>query len=193
VTRTRLLLAAALLALALLARAYARPAAPVTLARPAPAPLAPGASPAPAAPPRPAPAVGASPTSGLDAPAARALLTALDRARAAAYAEPGAADPDDWAARDCPCHAADAARLRDLARAGTALRGQRTVLLDVTVTRASPAAADLLVTDRLAPYVLVDRAGRVLRRWPQTPPRRWRVTLVRPAGRWLLGAVARAP
>ncbi len=202
-TRTRLLAAAllaALVAAALVARAAHRP--PVTLARPyapLPAPATPAALTPATAPP--ATATSATRTSATPAPAAapadaataRAALRALDRARAAAYADPLTGDPDDWAARTCPCHAADAARLRALARAGRALRGHATRLDAVRVVRATPRALDLVVRDRLGPYTAVDARSRVVARWPATPVRTWRIRLVRAGGRWLLGRIARAP
>jgi hypothetical protein len=200
-TRTRLLDAAALVAALLLVRVLARGATPAaTLARPAPGAAttsrpAPGAAtttrrPAPDVPAAaPTPAAGGGP----DATTVRTALATLDRARAAAYDHPVDGDPDAWAARTCPCHAADAARLRALARAGQALRGAATRLVSVADVRAGPGAVTAVVTDRLAPYTTVDRRGRAVARWPGTGPRRWRVTLVRVAGRWLLGAIARAP
>jgi hypothetical protein len=190
------LAAAALLVVAYAAlRALARPEPYAGLARPAVHPPGPRLVP-PLAPPLVPAADPPSPASRRDPPrlpALRAALAALDAARAAGYADPVAADPDSWAARSCACHAADARRLRALARRGLALRGHRTTSLAVTLVRAGPAAATLLVADRLGPYAAVDRRGRAVARWPGTPSRRWLVTLVRPAGRWLLGAVARAP
>jgi hypothetical protein len=121
------------------------------------------------------------------------VLSALDRARAAAYADPVTADPDDWAARTCACHAEDVRRLRALAADRLALRGARVTVLSVAVARAGPTSVDVVVTDRLAAYAAVDARGRTVRRWSAAGPRRWRITLVLVAGRWRLGAVARAP
>jgi hypothetical protein len=123
----------------------------------------------------------------------RALLAALDRVRAAGYADPAAADPDDWSAPTCPCHAEDARRLRALAAGGHRLRGQAATLHDVAVTAETATRIEAAVTDALAAYTELDPRGRVVARWPATGPRTWRVTLVRVGGRWLLGAVARAP
>jgi hypothetical protein len=174
-TRTRLLALLALVAGALLALriADARGGPPDTLALPA----------YPAA---PAPSLRAA----VDW---RDVLTGLDRARAAAYADPSAVDPDEWAARACPCRAEDVRRLRALAAAGHALRGQATTLVDVRVTAATSTGADLLVSDRLAPYSEVDAHGRRFAHWPAGAVRRWRIRLVRTAGQWRLGAVERAP
>jgi hypothetical protein len=157
-------------------RAAARPEPFTTLARPAAAS---------------APPTAVAPTP--DAAALRAALAALDRARAAAYADPVAADPDTWAARTCTCRAEDVRRLRRLAARGLALRGQRSTLLTFTLTRAGPVSAEALVTDRTSAYAAVDRRGHTVRRWPATPPRRWRIAFVLVSGRWLLGGIDRAP
>jgi hypothetical protein len=189
-TRTRLLALLALVAGALLALriADARGGPPDTLALPAypAAPVVPASPTARAVPP-------ASPVPSGTAVDWRGVLTALDRARAAAYAAPATADPDGWAAPACPCRAEDVRRLRALAAAGRALRGQATVLVDVRVTAATAARADLLVSDRLAAYSEVDARGRPVSRWPVSAVRRWRIRLVRTAGKWRLGAVERAP
>lgn len=192
-TRARLLAAsaafAALAAALLLARVAFAPDAPppVTLAVPAP-----GASPLPV--PAASPDAPPARTGPPDAADLRAALAALDRARAAAFADPAAADPDAWATRTCPCHAADAATLRALARDGLALV-RPTVTIEVLDLAAPPtgARAELLLTDRLGAYTAVDPSGAAVRRWPPSPPRRWRVTLVHVGGRWLFDAVARAP
>jgi hypothetical protein len=214
--RALLALVAGLAVLALVALRAARSGAPAaTLARPAfpaalsalapatpPGPSAAGAPatplatpPAPSAARAPAPA----PTPATPAPTAataRIALAALDRVRAAAYADPRSADPGAWALPSCACHAEDAHRLRDLARSGLALRGHAVTLtsLAVLAARAGPAPrVEALVTDRVGAYTAVDAAGRVVRRWPASAPRRWRITLVRTAGRWRYAAVARAP
>jgi hypothetical protein len=182
-TRTRLLALLALVAGALLALrlADARGGPPDTLALPAyPTAYPPTGSPGPS--PSPSPAVDWS-----------AVLADLDRARAAGYADPPAADPRDWAARSCACWAEDVRRLRALAAAGHALRGQSGTLVGVRVTAAGAARADLLVRDRLAAYAEVDARGRPVTRWPASAVRRWRIVLVRVAGKWRLGAVERAP
>ncbi|HVF04657.1 MAG TPA: hypothetical protein VNA20_07455 [Frankiaceae bacterium] len=195
-SRVRLSLAAALLVLAAYVglRAHLRPDPYATLARPAV--LAPPRSAAPSAPARPpsVPSSSASPSAAPPSSAAlRATLRALDRARAAGFADPVGADPDAWAARSCACRAEDVRRLRDLAARGLALRGHRAELLRVELVRAGPASARVAVTDRLGGYAAVDARGRTVARWPASPERRWLVTLVRVDGRWLLGAVARAP
>jgi hypothetical protein len=179
----------------------APPAAGVPLASAAPpfAAAAPPRSAAPLAaalPTPPARRTALAPTP--DAGAVRAALAALDRARAAAYADPLTGDPDAWALRSCACRAEDVRRLRDLARAGLALRGHAVTVTALTVlaARAGPSGTfrvDVLVTDRVSAYAAVDRAGRAVRRWPSTGPRRWRLGLVRAAGRWRYSAVARAP
>jgi hypothetical protein len=179
-------------------------AAPFAAAAP---PFAAAAPPAPGVPLVPAGSLppGLPPTASAprtppapDAGAVRAALAALDRARAAAYADPLTGDPDAWALRSCACRAEDVRRLRDLARAGLALRGHAVTVTGLTVlaARAGPSGTfrvDVLVTDRVSAYTAVDRAGRVVRRWPSTGPRRWRLGLVRAAGRWRYAAVARAP
>lgn len=191
--RLRVALAVAALVVAAYAvlRATARPEPYATLARPAA-----GAQPVPLRPAVVAMSEPPDPAGPRDAPAPGALWAAfrrLDRARAAGYADPLAADPDAWAARSCACHAEDARRLRDLAARGLRLRGHRATVTAFALVRAGPARAVLLVSDRLAPYAAVGRSGAVAARWPGSPLRRWRVTLVRDSGRWLLGAVARAP
>lgn len=171
--RVALVAALALAAVLLLARATTRPGPATTLARAAADPAA-----------------AADPTH----PATlRDTLGALDRARAAGYADPATADPDTWATRRCSCHAEDVRRLRALAARGHALRGQRTTVLGVRVVRAGPGFADLAVTDATTAYTTVDARGRPVARWPGSGRREWRITLVRVAGRWLLGTVARAP
>lgn len=208
-TRSRLAAAAALLAAALLVlRIYgARNGPPDTLAVPAPfASL--GAAPSGTGVPSPAVAasVTAAARSGTAVPSpgpaaaspdptrvALAVLAGLDRARASGYADPAAADPDDWAAPDCPCHAEDARRLRALAALGHHLRGQSTAVRALTVVAATPDRVDATFTDTVAAYEEVDARGRPVARWPAAPPRRWRVTLVTIAGRWRFGAFARAP
>jgi hypothetical protein len=195
---------AALAVLALVALRAARSAAPAaTLARPAFPPAASAPAPSTASTPVPS-AAPTAPTPVLPPRASgppsvatvRAALAVLDRARAAAYADPPDADPTAWALPTCACHAEDARRLRDLARSGLALRGHAVTLTAVTLlpARAGPALrVEALVTDRVGAYTAVDPAGRVVRRWPATPSRRWRVTLVRTTGRWRYAAVARAP
>jgi hypothetical protein len=189
--------------LALLAtRAGHRPAA-TTLARPAALPDAALTAAVPAATASgPAVATGPPPATASAPPATpaavRAALAALDRVRAAAYTAPGAADPGAWALPTCACHAEDVRRLRDLARAHLALRGHVVTLTAVTVlsARAGPAGflrVEAVATDRVASYAAVDPAGRVVRRWAATGPRRWRITLERTSGRWRYAAVARAP
>ncbi|HEX8003141.1 MAG TPA: hypothetical protein VF519_10650 [Mycobacteriales bacterium] len=210
--RARLLAAAvALLAGLLLARALFAPPPPVPLALPVPAaslsPASPAApppappaatwtnaasSPPAASPAAPAPASATAPSPPTPAEL-RAALAALDATRAAAFARPAGADPGAWADPRCACHADDARRLRDLARDGLALRGHRVTLVSLAVTRATATRADLLLVDRAAGYAAVDRSGRAVARWPESGPRRWRVTLVRAGGRWLFGQVARAP
>lgn len=189
--------AAAILAVALALARLLRPDVPATpvLALPAPGTTPAAASPASSA---TRPTTSSAPASASARPPAaadlRAALTALDAVRAAAYAAPLDGDPDAWATRDCACHADDVRRLRDLARDGTALRGQRiTVDSLALVAPPTPEHADLVVVDRMTAYTAVDAAGRVVARWPASGPRRWRVTLVRVRDRWLLGAVARAP
>jgi hypothetical protein len=172
-TRAAVAVAALLLAAYAVLRAATRPEPYVTLARPAPSSPAPTASPSP--------------------PDLRVSLVALDAARADGYADPAAADPDAWVAPSCACRAEDVRRLRALARRGLRLRGHRTTLLGLAVVRAGPDRATLLVTDRLGSYAAVDARGRTVARWPASGPRRWRITLVRTSGRWLLGTVARAP
>lgn len=206
--RSRLALAwfvAALLAAAALVTLRARttrPGHPVVLARPA---STRSADPADHADPAPSATL-------------RAVLDALDSARATAYADPLDGDPDAWDAPSCSCHAEDVRRLRDLAASGLALRdvaavsgspppgpaarragaarradAPRLVVLSLTVTRAGPATVEAVVVDRLLAYAAVDARGRIVRRWPATGPRRWRITFVRTSGRWLIGALARAP
>lgn len=172
--RAVLAVAALLLVAYAVLRAATRPEPYVTLARPAPS----------------SPALTASPS---PPPDLRAALVALDAARAAGYADPAAADPDAWSAPSCSCRADDVRRLRALARHGLRLRGHGATVLGLAVVRAGQDRATLLVTDRLGPYAAVDARGRTVARWPASGPRRWRITLVRPSGRWLLGAVARAP
>lgn len=179
---------AALLAAYVLLRAAATPEPYATLARPAAGvPLASA----------PAPAAAVEPAGRRDAPspgALRAALVALDAARARGYASPPAADPGRWAARTCACHAEDVRRLRSLAARGLALRGHRARLVSFVLVRAGPASAEVVVTDRTAAYAAVDARGRTVARWPASGPRRWRVTLVRTAARWLLGDIgARTP
>jgi hypothetical protein len=145
---------------------------------------------------RPAPGVTAGVASGPVPPSAaevRAALAALDAARARGYADPAAADPDEWSARTCACRREDVRRLRSLARRGLALRGHRSRLLSLAVARAGPHEVTLVVTDRVSPYAAVDRRGRTVARWPASGPRRWQVTLVRVADRWVFGRIARAP
>ncbi|HEV2890956.1 MAG TPA: hypothetical protein VGX28_11335 [Frankiaceae bacterium] len=204
--RARLLAAAAaLLAALVLARVAFAPAPPATtLALPAPAaPNAPAASlpppptalsGPPTAPPGPPSAPAASAPGAPTLGDLRAALADLDAARATAFADPLTADPDVWADRACACHADDARRLRDLARAGLALHGHRVTLDSVTLRRPpTPERAELLVVDRAAAYAAVDARGRPVSRWPATGPRRWYVTLVRVAGHWAFGQIARAP
>ncbi|HEU0131700.1 MAG TPA: hypothetical protein VFQ85_12000 [Mycobacteriales bacterium] len=156
----------------------------VTLARPAPGAAVPAVPPPAAAPP----ASPAAAPPALDAATARSVLAALDAARAAAYAAPATADPAAWAAPSCACLAEDRRRLRDLAARGLALRGHAAVLDAVTLD-----GTTVLVADHAPAYTAVDARGAVVARWPASGPRRWRVTLVRHAGRWLLGCVVRAP
>jgi hypothetical protein len=145
----------------------------------------------------------ADPSGPLSPAALRETVAALDRARGAAFADPVDGDPDEWATTACPCHAVDADALRALADRRRALRGATFVLLDVALAprarapgravRARTGVLDLLVVDRLGPYVAVDARGRVVARWPGTGPRRWRIRLARVAGRWRIGSIARAP
>ncbi len=131
----------------------------------------------------------------------RRVLADLDRARAAAYADPVTGDPDAWAAPACACHAEDARRLRALARDGLALRSAASTLVAVTVlpiaadpaTRVGPDAVDALVVDRTSAYTAVDRTGRAVHHWPASGPRSWRIHLIQVAGRWRIGSIARAP
>jgi hypothetical protein len=180
--------------------AVAAPAGAATSAAP-PGTASPGAPPggapgtASAAPPSARPARPARPADAPpDLPALRAALARLDAARTAAFADPPHADPGAWAAPSCACYAADAERLRALARDGTALRGHRMTIRSVALAAPATATrADLTVVDSLAAYTAVDRSGRVTGRWPATGERRWRVTLVLVSGRWLVGGVTRAP
>ncbi|HWL35135.1 MAG TPA: hypothetical protein VNQ77_02980 [Frankiaceae bacterium] len=171
----------ALLAAYVLLRAAAAPEPYATLARPAFS-----------APPAPLPLEPSPPPSRRDPPspaAVRAVLVALDAARTRGYASPPGADPDRWAARSCACHAEDVRRLRSLAARGLALRGHRARLVSFVLVRAGPAVAEVAMTDRTAAYAAVDARGRTVARWPASGPRRWRMTLVRTAGRWLLGDI----
>ena len=190
--RARLLAAAAVLLVALLlARvAFAPDLAPAgTLAVPA-VPSASAGPPSEPAPSRPPDVPTPAPT--LDE--LRAAIARLDAARAAAFSRPADGDPDEWATRSCACHAGDTRALRDLARDGLALRGSGATVDALALARGpTPTRADVVLTDRLRAYQAVDSSGRVVARWPATGPRRWRVTLVRVSGRWLFGAVARAP
>lgn len=173
----------ALLAAYVLLRAASAPEPYATLARPAlsgappaPVPLEPGPPPSRRDPPSPA--------------VLRAALVALDAARTRGYASPPGADPDRWAARSCACHAEDVRRLRSLAGRSLALRGHRARLVSFVLVRAGPAVAEVVVTDRTAAYAAVDARGRTVARWPALGPRRWRLTLVRTAGRWLVGDIS---
>lgn len=192
-SRARLLLVAvaafATAAYALL-RAVTAPEPYATLARPAAARPSVGAGRVGVA---GEPVEGATPREPPPAGVLRAALARLDAARVAGFADPAAADPDDWAAPTCSCRAEDVRRLRALAARGLALRGHRAAVLGLRVVRAGPWAATVVVTDRVAGYAVVDRRGRVVARWAPAEPRTWRVTLVRVTGRWLLGRIVRGP
>jgi eukaryotic-like serine/threonine-protein kinase len=125
----------------------------------------------------------------------REVLARLDerRARAFADADPGALTAV-YAAGSEPL-AADLARLHGLASRGLRARGLRPLPRSVRPLEVGRSGAVLQVTDRLPPYLLVDRSGGVVARPPGRDATTWRITLL-PAGDqsrsgWRISAIER--
>jgi len=121
-----------------------------------------------------------------------AVLRDLDERRARVFAR---ADADGLIAvylRGSSALREDEADVARLAAAGLRARGLRMVIGSVRVRETAPSRVVLEVSDRMPPYDIVDRSGRVVRTVPGRGNRPWRVTLV-PArdavGEWRISLI----
>lgn len=115
------------------------------------------------------------------APDWQAVVAGLDAARAAAYADPGAAALDGFDVPGSPAWQRDAAALADLRSRGEAAIGLVTELVGVRLVSRKGDRATLQVTDRRSAYTLV---GATTRAQPAAPQRRWTVVLQRTPEGW---------
>jgi len=120
------------------------------------------------------------------------VLRELDERRTRAFAR---ADGDGLTAvylRGSPALREDQADVARLAAAGLRARGLRMIIGSVRVRETAPGKVVLEVSDRMSPYDIVDRSGRVVRAIPGRGDRPWRVTLV-PArdavGEWRISRI----
>jgi hypothetical protein len=117
-------------------------------------------------------------------------LTALDAARSAAFARADARGLDAVYVPGSAPHRSDTALLTRHARRGERVADLHLVVVRATATATSPGEATLDVTDRLLPYTVVDRMGRVVRRWPGRGDQHWRITLHKNGSTWRIAAVS---
>ena len=176
----------------------AQPDPSATVGGPAGAP----AQPAARVPPGEAASVPGQPDAGADRPAPpsgdwRAVLAALDAARAQALA---AADPGLLAAVDAlgsPAFVADDARIQALDAAGLRVIGIERDLVSVVaaeppVGRPAGGVVWLRVVDRLSAHQIVDPAGAVVEQRPGRAEAAWAVALREVASGWRIDEVAPA-
>jgi hypothetical protein len=151
-------------------------------------PTAPDPSESSAAPERTGPA----PTAEPEAPDWVTVLGGLDRARGSAFA---AADPALLSAADVEggeAYVRDLALVDALRRGRAVAEGWATRLVSVTERSRSGSRAELLVTDRLAAYVLRGEGGEVVDRRAGRGERRWVVHLASTADGWRIERVEQA-
>jgi hypothetical protein len=151
-------------------------AAPTRAGAPgSPGPSAPGARPAP--------------TDGRQAAALRTAVEALDRSRSVAFAQADVLALGRVYAPGSRGGAADAQALTSLRDAGVRAVGLRHEVVALRVV-STTSRVELLLTDRMPGYRLVDRRGTVLRSVAPRGLRTFRVELVTIEGEWRIQAVS---
>lgn len=121
----------------------------------------------------------------------RSVLDTLDRARSAAFATGDVSRLDEVYRPGSPAGNRDRAALRGLLAAGLRADGVRLRISDVRETSRAPGEVRLRVVDRLEPYRLVDRSGRVVQQRPGRGAATWVVTLHADDDGWRVGEVVR--
>lgn len=155
------------------------------------------------------PSVSATSAQQPDSPEWAEVVGALDRVRSKALVLGDREALAEAVAQGSPAWKADTALLEQLKSQGVRPRSLRTQLIAAVPTQAAGTARDgasgpaldragavrLLVTDRRAPYDLLDEAGAVVGRVEGAGKRRWRVVLVPAANEvgWLVHEVVVQP
>jgi hypothetical protein len=121
------------------------------------------------------------------------VLRELDDRRSSAFARAAADGLLKVYVAGSPALREDTADVAHLAAGRLRARGLRMVIGSVQARAAAPGRVLLDVSDRMPPYDIVDREGRVVRREPGRGERSWQVTLV-PAtdavGEWRISHIA---
>jgi hypothetical protein len=125
-------------------------------------------------------------------PAWPAVLDALDRARADAFAAADATKLTGVYATGSPLLAADRRAVAALVAADRRARGVRHAFRRAVVTSADDRTVVLRVVDVLAAYEVVDASGRVVTRTAPRAEAAFVVRLVRTPSGWRLGEVTPA-
>jgi hypothetical protein len=118
-------------------------------------------------------------------------VSALDRARSAAFARGDPAGLQAVYAPGAPALSRDQHVLERLTGAGLRATGLRLTATSVVTAARSADRVRLAVTDVMPPYRLVDTGGAVVADRPGRGVRSWTVVLARAGGRWLVYDVVR--
>jgi hypothetical protein len=153
-------------------------------------------APTPTRSPRPSPSASAAPTR-LAAPAPQpsswtAVVTALDRARARAFATGQAAALAAVYVPGSSAYSADLSTVSSLASRGLRARGFGSTVQRVTPMSGTPRTERLRVVDRLSGYSLVTASGAVEGSGAARPARAFTMTLASVDGQWRIAAITPA-